>query len=117
MNNPIIIAVDAMGGDDSPKKIIEGISMHSRKSLNIFYKIFGDSNKIDPFINIYKLPKNKFEIVAQQGSAVNVTLGKKMVFTVAFLNHACHSAARHAAHWKAMVAAHAAAMFWCCGRD
>ena len=71
MNNPIIIAVDAMGGDDSPKKIIEGISMHSRKSLNIFYKIFGDSNKIDPFINIYKLPKNKFEIVHTDNAVVD----------------------------------------------
>ena len=24
MNNPLIIAVDAMGGDDSPNKVIDG---------------------------------------------------------------------------------------------
>ena len=30
MNNPIIIAVDAMGGDNSPSKVIEGISIHSK---------------------------------------------------------------------------------------
>ena len=30
MNNPIIIAVDAMGGDNSPNKVIEGISIHSK---------------------------------------------------------------------------------------
>jgi len=62
MNNPIIIAVDAMGGDNSPKKIIEGINIHSKKSVNIFYKIYGDSNKIDQFIKIYNLPKSRFEI-------------------------------------------------------
>ena len=28
MNNPIIIAIDAMGGDHSPNKTIEGISLH-----------------------------------------------------------------------------------------
>ena len=35
MNNPIIIAVDAMGGDDSPNKVIKGISIHSKTSENI----------------------------------------------------------------------------------
>ena len=30
MNNPILIAVDAMGGDNSPDKVIEGVSIHSR---------------------------------------------------------------------------------------
>ena len=30
MNNPIIIAVDAMGGDNSPDKVIEGVSLHSK---------------------------------------------------------------------------------------
>ena len=42
MNNPIIIAVDAMGGDNSPNKVIEGISIHSKSSENINYKIFGN---------------------------------------------------------------------------
>ena len=41
MNNPIIIAVDAMGGDDSPNKVIKGISIHSKTFKNIKYKIFG----------------------------------------------------------------------------
>ena len=29
MNNPIKIAVDAMGGENSPKKVIKGIEIHS----------------------------------------------------------------------------------------
>ena len=46
MAEPIKIAVDAMGGDNSPKKIIQGISHHSKNSENIDYKIFGDENQI-----------------------------------------------------------------------
>ena len=42
----ITIAVDAMGGDGSPKKIIDGIAHHNKNSKNIFYKIFGDKEKI-----------------------------------------------------------------------
>ena len=55
MNNPIKIAIDAMGGDDSPRKVIEGISLHSRSSININYKIFGNKNQIDPLIKKYNL--------------------------------------------------------------
>ena len=36
MKNQMTIAVDAMGGDGSPSKIIEGISLHS-KNLQIFF--------------------------------------------------------------------------------
>ena len=46
MSKNITIAVDAMGGDGSPKKIIDGISHHNKNSKNIFYKIFGDKEKI-----------------------------------------------------------------------
>ena len=51
MNNPIIIAIDAMGGDNSPKKVIEGINIHSKNlSENVNYKIFGNKNLINPLI-------------------------------------------------------------------
>jgi len=61
MSKLITIAVDAMGGEDSPKKVIEGINLHYKKNKNIFYKIFGDSNvlkKIVPF----SLPKDVYEL-------------------------------------------------------
>ena len=35
MDNNITIAVDAMGGDGSPKKILEGINEHNKKSKNV----------------------------------------------------------------------------------
>ncbi len=46
MKKSITIAVDAMGGDGSPEKIIRGISEHHKTSKNIFYRIFGNKNEI-----------------------------------------------------------------------
>ena len=62
MNNPIIIAVDAMGGDNSPSKVIEGISIHSKSTNNVNYKIFGNINLINPLINKYKIPSERFNL-------------------------------------------------------
>ena len=50
MNDLIKIAVDAMGGDGSPKKVIDGIHHHYKNNKNSFYKIFGDEQKILPHI-------------------------------------------------------------------
>ena len=46
MSNLIKIAVDAMGGDNSPKKVIDGIIHNHKKNKENFFKIFGDKNKI-----------------------------------------------------------------------
>ena len=62
MAEPIKIAVDAMGGDNSPKKIIQGISLHSKNSENIDYKIFGDENQIKLLVDKHPI-KNKFSII------------------------------------------------------
>ena len=42
MINPINIAVDAMGGENSPYKVIKGIEIHNLNSNNVFYNIFGN---------------------------------------------------------------------------
>ena len=52
MSKVIRIAVDAMGGDGSPKKIIDGIIDHHSKSTNIFYQIFGDKEKIEKIFHL-----------------------------------------------------------------
>ena len=46
MSSIIKIAVDAMGGDNSPKKVIDGIIHHYSSNKNVFYKIFGDESQI-----------------------------------------------------------------------
>ena len=58
----IKIAVDAMGGDNSPKKIIDGIILHHSKNKNTFYKIFGDKEKIINYLS-NKIDTICFEIV------------------------------------------------------
>ena len=61
MTKAITIAVDAMGGDNSPKKIVEGINLHYKKSKNIFYKIFGDTNILNKIVPS-SLPKEVYEL-------------------------------------------------------
>jgi len=62
MKDKIIIAVDAMGGEGAPKKVIDGIVLHLKKNNDVFYKIFGNKNEI---LNI--LPKdlmnNSLEVI------------------------------------------------------
>ena len=51
MSNVIKIAVDAMGGDGSPKKVIDGIIHHYKNNTDSFYQIFGDKNQINKYLN------------------------------------------------------------------
>ena len=62
MNKIIKIAVDAMGGDGSPKKVIDGIVHHFKNNKNSFYQIFGDKDKILPHIKS-DLSDTSFEII------------------------------------------------------
>ena len=62
MSDQIKIAVDAMGGDNSPNKIIDGVILNHKSNKNIFYKIFGDQNKINNLIGD-KVDKDFFEII------------------------------------------------------
>jgi glycerol-3-phosphate acyltransferase PlsX len=51
-----------MGGDNSPQKVIDGIIHHYAQNKDVFYKIFGDENKI---INCLgdNVDKNNYQIV------------------------------------------------------
>jgi phosphate acyltransferase len=62
MKKIIKIAVDAMGGDGSPKKVIDGIKHHFKNNQNSFYQIFGDKEKISPHIT-RELPSSSFDII------------------------------------------------------
>ena len=63
MNEPIYIAVDAMGGENSPSKVIKGIEIHNSQTTNIFYNIFGNYEIIQPIINKSNLPSNSYKII------------------------------------------------------
>jgi glycerol-3-phosphate acyltransferase PlsX len=62
MDKIIKIAVDAMGGDGSPKKVIDGICHHFKNNKNSFYQIFGNKDEILKHIS-YALPKSVFNII------------------------------------------------------
>ena len=75
MLKKITIAVDAMGGDNSPEKVINGISLHSKNDQKVYYKIFGDLEKINEF-NPKSLTKSLYEKIHT----------KKVVFYVSSLD-------------------------------
>ncbi len=62
MSDSIKIAVDAMGGDGSPKKVIDGIVYNHKNNKENFFKIFGDKNEISRFLD-NKIDKNYYEII------------------------------------------------------
>ena len=62
MSSIIKIAVDAMGGDNSPQKIVDGIIHHHKSNKNVFYKLFGDQNVIKNLID-GKLDNSNYDIV------------------------------------------------------
>jgi glycerol-3-phosphate acyltransferase PlsX len=71
MNKPIVIAVDAMGGDNSPKKIIDGIELYNQRSKNIFYKLFGDKSLIEKLLKNKKIDNQIYEIIHTENSIKN----------------------------------------------
>ena len=56
------IAVDAMGGDGSPKKVIDGIILNHQKNKDNFFKIFGNKKRISELIN-NKISNDFYEII------------------------------------------------------
>ncbi len=63
MIKPVKIAVDAMGGENSPSKVIKGVEIHFQNSSNIFYNIFGNKNLIEPLIKKSKIPDSNYKII------------------------------------------------------
>ena len=65
MNKKIIIAIDAMGGENSPAKNIEGISIFlnkNKKKNDIFFNIYGDEALIVNELEKHKISKEFYKI-------------------------------------------------------
>ena len=63
MSKKFSIAVDAMGGDNAPEKVLEGINLLFKNKVDVHVDIFGDKNLILKSINKYKyLNKNNYNI-------------------------------------------------------
>ena len=70
MADLIKIAVDAMGGDNSPKKIIDGIIHNHKNNKENFFKIFGDKNKIISLLDD-KIESKYYEIIHTENSVLS----------------------------------------------
>ena len=64
MEKKITIAIDAMGGDNSPDKTIHGIYLFLKKNKNndFLLNLFGDENKINQKLKYYKISSNQIKI-------------------------------------------------------
>ncbi len=66
MDKKITIAIDAMGGDNSPNKTIEGLSLFLKKNIqnnDIFINLHGDKTKIEHELNKFSVSKKLIKIV------------------------------------------------------
>ena len=66
MSEKISIAIDAMGGDNSPDKTIEGIKIFIEKNISkddFILNIFGKENELYELINKYKISKKYIKII------------------------------------------------------
>ena len=79
MHKKVNIAIYAMGGDNSPEKIIEGINISLKDNKDNFFTLFGNEDSIRKEINKNKLPESNYEII----NTKDVILDKESPFTAA----------------------------------
>ena len=66
MIKKITIAIDAMGGDNSPNKTIEGVSFFLKNNSSkddFILKLFGDKSKIEKELSNYNINSSKISII------------------------------------------------------
>ena len=63
MNNKVKIAVDAMGGENAPIKIINGIEISLKKNKENYFYLFGKKDLIEKELKNNKLVKENSEII------------------------------------------------------
>ena len=65
MTKKITIAIDAMGGDNSPDKTINAVSLFIQKNSlkkDFILNLFGDKKKIEDLLNKYNVQKETIKI-------------------------------------------------------
>lgn len=62
MSDKLILSIDAMGGDNAPDIVVEGLSFVAKKHQDVFFLLFGDEKKILPLAEKYGLNADSFKI-------------------------------------------------------
>ena len=68
MSDKIKIGIDAMGGENSPKKVIDGIDISIKNNNNNFFYLYGDEEKIKKLISNKKSIIKNCEIINTRDS-------------------------------------------------
>ncbi len=62
LSDNLVISIDAMGGDNSPRVVIEGLAIASKKNPDVRFLLFGDESKVLPVLNTYPNLKKVCEL-------------------------------------------------------
>ena len=63
MKKSLVIAVDAMGGEDSPTKILLGISKFLKSNKDVYFRIFGSKPILEKKMSEIDIKKDFYEII------------------------------------------------------
>ena len=63
MPNKVKIAIDAMGGEGSPKKIIDGIEISLKTNKENFFYLYGQKDLLEKEISKNKFTQSYCEII------------------------------------------------------
>src|SRR5260221_8508181 len=59
----IRLAIDAMGGDASPRMIIQGVALAQKNFPDVVYSLYGDQSKINPLLEEFQLNQKHLNII------------------------------------------------------
>ena len=59
----VTISVDAMGGDNAPDIVIDGLALSAVRHPDVFFKIFGQKDKVEKLVQDKAVLKDRFEII------------------------------------------------------
>ena len=62
LSDNLVISIDAMGGDNSPRVVIEGLAIAAKKNPDVRFLLFGDESKVLPILNSYPNLKKVCEL-------------------------------------------------------
>lgn len=62
LSDNLVIAIDAMGGDNSPRVVIEGLVEASLKNPDVRFLVYGDESKVKPLLNKHPRLKDMCEL-------------------------------------------------------
>ncbi len=62
LSDNLVISIDAMGGDNSPRVVIEGLAIANKKNPDVHFLLFGDESKVLPLLNSYPNLKKVCEL-------------------------------------------------------